>query len=36
MLRRLAKDFELIVFTSSDKEYATSAINAIESHETFF
>ena len=36
MLRHLSKDFELIVFTSSDREYAKSALDAIEGHESFF
>jgi len=36
MLRRLAKEFELILFTSSHCDYAQAAIEAIEGKETFF
>lgn len=36
MLRRLAKEFELILFTSSIADYANSAIDFIEGKERFF
>jgi TFIIF-interacting CTD phosphatase-like protein len=36
MLRRLVKDFELILFTSSTSEYANAAIDYIEGREQFF
>ena len=36
MLRRLVKHFELILFTSSDPDYAKAAIDVIEGHECFF
>ena len=36
MLRRLSKYFELILFTSSNYEYANAAIDSIEGKDTFF
>lgn len=36
MLRCLAKEFELILFTSSAPEYAHAAIDFIEGRERFF
>ena len=36
MLRKLMQHFELLVFTSSDPEYANAAIDAIEGQQTFF
>jgi len=32
MLRKLVQHFELILFTSSDPDYAKAAIDTIESH----
>ena len=36
MLRSLSQHFELILYTSSDSDYANAVINAIEGTETFF
>lgn len=36
MLRYLSKHFELILYTSSEAEYAKSAIKSIERDEAFF
>jgi TFIIF-interacting CTD phosphatase-like protein len=36
MLRRLVEHFELIVFTSSDPDYAMAAIDIMEGNEKYF
>jgi CTD small phosphatase-like protein 2 len=36
MLDTLSKHFELIIYTSSDSEYAKSALNTIEAETSYF